>query len=268
MSPSHEDEKIRTVRGVSSHGFSFAIIIYESLTFVFMRIEPYTLDSYIHAVKRGARGLPITRNTSDKWRFVRLLYYLNDEYRDDAWERETANLGMFGRPAHWPERTPLIKILAWTLMPNHFHILFKEIKEGGMSKFMQRLCGSMTVHFNLKYEEKGSIFQGSYRAKTVDKNSHLLYLPAYIMVKNVFELYPGGYKKAAMEFDTAWDWAVHTYPFSSLADFIENRESHIIEKDILGSLFETPAAFRKNAQDMILGRLNYESQTFVENALE
>lgn len=219
-----------------------------------MRIEPYVVGSYMHVLKRGARGMPITRDKKDQWRFVRLLYYMNDTFKDDYWERETIELGLFDRPKHWPKREPLVKILAWTLMPNHFHLVLKEIKPGGMSKFMQKLSNSMSSHFNKKYAEKGSIFQGAYKSRTIAEDRYLRWLASYVMVKNVFELYPGGLRRAAEDFDTAWNWGVQSYPFSSLSDFTGKRKSPLLEKDILGDMFSSHVDFKKVSKEMVLSR--------------
>jgi len=217
-----------------------------------MRVEPYIVGSYVHVLKRGARGLPITRDEKDKWRFVRLLYYMNDEFKDDFWERNTAELTMFERPETWPEKKPLVKILAWTLMPNHFHLLLQEISGGGVTKFLQKLCGSMSMSFNSKYKEKGSIFQGAYKSKTVGKDRYLRWLASYIMVKNVFELYPGGLEAAANNFEKAWAWA-NQYKFSSFINYAQKSDSPILEKDILGGLFQE-SEFKSSAREMILSR--------------
>lgn len=219
-----------------------------------MRVEPFGVGSYVHVMKRGTRGLPITRDTADRWRFVRLLYYANDEYKDDSWERETFKLGMFERPDFWPERSPLVKILGWVLMPNHFHLLLKEISEGGISKFMQKLCGSMSTHFNIKYDENGSLFQGAYKGRTIDTDVYLQQVVPYIMVKNVFELYPEGLTRATQEFDSAWRWAVDEYKFSSIADYATKRSSPIIEKDLLKEIFSSPEEFRTHSKEIILNR--------------
>ncbi len=193
-----------------------------------MRIEPYSIGSVIHVVKRGARGMDIVSDDADKWRFVKSLFILNDAYCNHDWHRETADLPLFQRPDHWPEKDPLTKILAWVLMPNHFHLLLQEKIEGGSAKFMQRLCGSMSLCFNLKYESSGSIFQGAYKSKTVDKDSYLRHLAFYIQVKNVLELYPGGLVAALKDFDKAWDWALK-YPFSSLPAYVLGTGSPILE---------------------------------------
>src|SRR3989338_2267758 len=220
-----------------------------------MRVEPYAVDSYMHALKRGSRGLPIVGDEAYQWRNLRLLFYKNDHFVDENWERDTAELGMFGRPPEWPEQEPIVKILCYTLMPNHFHLLLKEIVEGGMSLFMKKIGDSMTGVFNEKYKSKGSIFQGSYKSKTVGEDTYLRYLAAYIMVKNVMELYPkGGLAGAVKNFEEAWEWAL-SYPFSSLGDYVGNRVVHpspVIDKEILGELFATPREFKAHAKEVIL----------------
>lgn len=193
-----------------------------------MRVEPFSEGSFVHVIKRGCRGMDIVLDNSDKWQFAKSLFILNDNYSNENWRRETENLPLFTRPASWPKREPLTDILAWVLIPNHFHILLHERKEGGISKFMQRLCGSMSMSFNTKYNSKGSIFQGSYKAKVVDEDSYLRYLVFYIHVKNVLELYPRGLKGVLVDFDNAWDWALK-YPFSGLPTYLKKTRSPIID---------------------------------------
>lgn len=201
--------------------------------------------------------MDIVKNKADKWRFVRLLYYMNDEFADENWGRnkDTQKRGLFARSIAWPTRKPLVKILAYCLMSNHFHLLLKEIKEGGVSLFMKKLGDSITRHFNEKYKEKGSIFQGAYKSRTVNSDEYLRYVAVYVMVKNLFELYPkGGLKGAMKNFDDAWEWAME-YPFCSLADYAGGRDySIVLDKDLLGEIFIKPKFFKEFARDCILGR--------------
>lgn len=193
-----------------------------------MRVEEHGVGSILHVVKRGARGAEIVRDENDCQRFLKSIYYLNEEYRDDQWLQNTA-ASLLVRPSHWPERKPLVSILAWTLMPNHFHFLLLETREKGMAEFMQRLCGSMTLCFNAKYEEQGSIFQGGYKGKLVDRDSHLKHLVFYILVKNVLELYPGGLQLALKNFDEAWNWAL-AYEYSSLHSCVTGAHCVILDE--------------------------------------
>lgn len=224
-----------------------------------MRVQPYGIGSIIHVMKRGARGLPITRNIVDQYRFARLLYFANEEHRDEYWEKNTINMSLFERPSEWPKRKPLVNILMWVLMPNHFHLLLEEIQIGGMSKFMQQLCGSMSANFNARYKEKGSLFQGAYKGLVVDTDTYLRQLIPYIMVKNVFEIYPGGYEKALSDFDKAWQWGVESYPFSSLPEYAAYRDWPILEKDLINGLFPSVNDLKSYTQDIIENRSEFDA---------
>ena len=78
-------------------------------------------------------------------------------------------------------------------------------------------------------------------------------LSVYIQVKNPFERYPGGLRKAIREFDKAYEWAIRD-PYNSLADYAGKRNSPIIDKDILGKLFESPKEYKEFARDAMLAR--------------
>ena len=120
-------------------------------------------------------------------------------------------------------------------MQNHFHLLLMETREEGIATFMQRLGGSMTLCFNAKYEEQGSIFQGGYKGKLVENDDYLRHLIFYILVKNVLELFPGGLSLAMKNFEHAWDWAL-AYQYSSLHSHATGEYRVILDEAILGEL--------------------------------
>ena len=122
----------------------------------------------------------------------------------------------------------------------------------------------MTQHFNTKYGEKGSLFQGAYRARTINDDTYLRYVSVYIQVKNTFEVFKGGAEKTLRRFDTAYEWA-SKYPYASLGDYAETRKSPIVEKDILGKIFN-PSDYKEFAKEVLLGRKGNEF--FKENDLE
>jgi len=221
---------------------------------LFMRVDPHTLGSVLHVMKRGARGMEIVRDASDKKHFLKCLFYLNDTHQDQNWRQNLTNAERFERPKHWPERKPLVDVWAWTLMPNHFHLIVRERTENGLSLFMQRLGGSMSARFNAKYKERGSIFQGAYKGRTVTEDADLRWLASYVMVKNTLELYPGGLAKAVTHLKKAWLWGIE-YPFSSMGIYAGAHSSPIIEtKDnLLQKLFKSPEHFKTDSFDMVRG---------------
>jgi putative transposase len=232
-----------------------------------MRVEPYGIGSILHVTKRGTRGMDIVRDTHDSQRFNKAIFYLNDSFSDSNWVQNLKSCGPFERPEHWPEREPLVNILAWTLLPNHFHLLLEEIREGGTAKFMQRLCGSMSVAYNKKYSDSGSIFQGSYKSKTVDGDVYLRYLTFYIQVKNVFDKYPGGLTAATDDFEKAWEWALQ-YPHSSLSAYVFGTDSPIIKKELLSELYPDREAFKKEAHEMLMLHMQHYDEKYHPFLLE
>lgn len=220
-----------------------------------MRKEIFGTDVIAHIVQRGARQANIVRDDADRWRFLRLLRYLNDESVPRNWEREIAPEHVragFKRPESWQEPKPYVSILAYCLMDNHFHILMRERVEDGITRFMQRLCTSMATHFNAKYAESGSLFQGPYRARVVSDDRHLQYLAAYIQIKNPFERYPRGLYEAVRNYDEAFIWT-QSDAFSSLADYLGMRQSSLVDTSAIREIFE-PEEIREFARDLIEGK--------------
>lgn len=234
-----------------------------------MRVEPFGVDSIVHITKRGARGADIVHDDGDRLRFVRSLFYLNDTHADPYWHKTTSEVPLFDRPAHWPEREPLVRILAWTLLSNHFHLLVQEIREEGTARFMQRLCGSMSMCANQKYKEKGSLFQGSYHGKTVSEDVHFNYLTFYILVKNVLEMYPGGLPAAQKNFDAAWHWAMG-YAFSSLQGCFSGVSLPIIDdpEGLIVAIMGTEESFKSEAKELLDTHISLRGAEFSSIMLE
>lgn len=224
-----------------------------------MRVEPHGIGSVLHVVKRGARGGDIVRDADDQRHFVRSLFFLNDTYLDPHAVLIVSGKVPMIRPEHWPDGDNLVDVLAWTLMPNHLHLVLQEVREGGIAKFMQRLCGSMSARSNAKYAESGSLFQGGYKGRVVEDDADLRWLASYVMVKNVFELYPGGLTKAVRHFDDAWKWA-EGYQYSSMHAYATDTQSPIIAPDnVLMAAVGTPHVFKRGAKDMVQAFISQHS---------
>jgi len=228
-----------------------------------MRREKIIPGSFVHVYNRGNRRQEIVRDSKDKWHFLDILYYFNSDFTSGGRpsrniqkiQVERTVLSKTGRnpfvwPLNWPERNSLVKIMAFSLLENHFHLFLKEIKKKGISIFMKRIGTGMGTYFNVKYHEVGRLFQGPYKSKVIVEEAYFKYLSVYIQVKNVFELYPGKYENAVREFDKAYEWAIK-YPYCSLADYAGKRNSPIIEKDVLGELFTNPEEYKEFARQCI-----------------
>lgn len=221
-----------------------------------MRKEQFGVGSIVHVFNRGAHKMPIVRSDNDRWRFLKLIRYLNDANMYRNWEREIHPehiVNNFARPTAWREPEPYVSVLAYCLQDNHFHLLLRERLEGGISKFMQRVSKSMASNFNGIYGETGSLFEGPYRAKVVEDDTYLQYLPFYIHIKNVLERFPGGITAALNDFEKAYRFACE-WDFSSAPDFAGLRTSSILDHSEIRELFHYQPNFRTIAKELMDGR--------------
>ncbi|MEK7604314.1 MAG: transposase [Patescibacteria group bacterium] len=224
-----------------------------------MAREPFGVGSYVHVYNRGVKKLPIYREKEDLLRLLLNLYYFNHTDRmPDNWTREIEGKGYATHP-HWPEtwkeQEPIVAVLGFSIMPNHVHLMLKEVVEGGVSKFMHKVSMAYSKYINEKYDESGSLFQGTFKSRLVESDADFKNLAVYVMVKNPFELFPGGLRLAIEQFDDAYEKAIND-PLNSLGVYAGARATPIISPDLLGELFETPESFKEFARESMLYRLD------------
>lgn len=73
-----------------------------------------------------------------------------------------------------------VELLAFSLMPNHFHLLVKQHTNNGVTQLMKRLVTAYVMYFNNKYERRGPLFESVYKACLIDQDSYLVHLSRYI----------------------------------------------------------------------------------------
>lgn len=145
----------------------------------------FEVGKLYHIYNRGVEKREIFVEKRDYFRMVYDLFELNDS---DAVINTTQDFYL-GIPKEnelqyiHAERKPrkiLVKILAFVLMPNHYHLLLEQVQPGGIVKFMQKLGTAYTMYFNIKYERVGPLFQGRFKAVHVKQDAHFIHLPFYI----------------------------------------------------------------------------------------
>ncbi len=149
-----------------------------------MKNPQFINNKIYHVFNRGVEKREVFLDTQDYARFIHSLFEFNDKALTINTHRSfNPNDPMFGVRLPTLEKEPrklLVEILIFTLMPNHFHLLLKQLVEGGISKFMQKIGTGYTNYFNKKYERVGSLFQGKFKAVDIIENAHFIHIPHYI----------------------------------------------------------------------------------------
>lgn len=136
---------------------------------------PLVTGDYYHVYNRSAFGVPLFKREREAKNFIRaLIYYtLTKPPRRLSFEkRYRQNIKDFDNR--------LVSILAYCVMPNHFHLLLKQEAEQGISKYMQRLTLSFVRYYNTLHKQKGPLFESKFKAVHIESENQLLHVSRYI----------------------------------------------------------------------------------------
>lgn len=132
-------------------------------------IRRYDANSYYHVYNRGVEKRKIFLDNEDYSVFLNLFKrYLSDKPEVDN----------KGREYNWLAGD--VELIAYCLMPNHFHLLLFQIELGSITKLLRSVCSAYTTYFNKKYERVGPLFQGKFKASYIFIDSYLVYITRYI----------------------------------------------------------------------------------------
>lgn len=148
-----------------------------------IRKIPFVNDEYYHVFNRGVDKRIIFNNKDQQYFFFRRLNDLNsiDSSITAKTNRNKVQIRALPVLNTGKDRIEkLVRIVAYCLLPNHFHLLLKQVTDNGVSQFMQRLGTSYTVFFNKQEKRTGSLFQGKFKATHLDGDFALPTLSAYV----------------------------------------------------------------------------------------
>ena len=151
-----------------------------------MRKAPLVNDNYYHIYNRGVDKRNIFGDDRDYERFILSMILMNDEqeglmirWRNYAASHKNASIDEFLR-SNLSERKKLVEIIAYCCNPNHFHFVFKQLRDKGIEKFIQRISTGYTMYFNKRYHRSGVLFQGKFKSSHLKSEGSLLRMAVYV----------------------------------------------------------------------------------------
>jgi len=174
---------------------------------------PYQPGSYYHLYNRGRSRLSICHAPADYLDILKRLKAYSKKYR--------------------------ITVIAYALLPNHYHILVRQDDAPRASLLPQRIFNSYSKRYNLKYQHSGTIFQGPARAKLVPDERYLLHLCRYIHANPVRH----GLVRTLAE-----------WPYTNYPEWIETRSGTLVDRAFIQTHFPTPASYRDFVLDYLQDR--------------
>ena len=117
------------------------------------------------------------------------------------------------------KREKIVEILAFCLMPNHIHLLLRQIKDQGITKFMRKFGTGYAMYFNKKYDRKGHLFQGNFASVHIKNEAQLSVVFNYIHLNPVSIIFPRYKEKGIADVEKAMSF-LESYKWSSLLDYL------------------------------------------------
>ena len=219
-----------------------------------LRKDPFITGEYYHIYNRGIDKRIIFRKERDYERFMILLYIANtkDSFRlDDLLNKQNKT---FYEVLKIKKEDLLVSIGAWAIMPNHFHMLVRQEVDGGITKFMKKLGTGYSMFFNIKYERKGALFGGLFKAKLIgNDDNYMRQLFAYIHLNPLeikFPEWEDDLNRSSVEMKIF----LEQYRYSSYKDYIgEDRvEKNILKKDNFPDYFKNDQSFREFVENYFI----------------
>ncbi len=193
---------------------------------------------YYHLYNRGVEKRNTFLTQADYERFKRLLYVANGTEHFIFREIEKKKFEEIDRGE------PLVAIAAWVLMPNHFHILVREITKGGTAAFMEKLGTGYSSYFNKRHGRVGPLFQGRYKSQHVESDAYLKYLFAYIHLNPVKLIAPLWKEEGIKDLEEARKFLA-AYRHSSYPSYLDasKEEVRILSKEAFPEYFSEEKDF-------------------------
>ena len=141
------------------------------------------------------------------------------------------------------DKSPLVEIYSFALMPNHYHLLLKQLQDNGIVRFIANFQNSFAKIFNLKNERNGAVFQNSFKAKRVETDEQFIHISRYIHL-NPVTAYLISFNQLA------------NYPWTSFPIYVNEDKNSFVAVNFLLHLFGSKDKYA----DFVADQVSYQRE--------
>ena len=197
-----------------------------------------------HVFNRGVEKRTVFMDKNDYQRF---LHSINEFNSTIATENVLYRNSYEVQPR---KEEPMVSVLAYTLLPNHFHLLLRQERDNGISDFMRKLGTGYTMYFNKKRERVGALFQGRFRSSLIDRSEYFQYISHYIHL-NVLDVTHPGWKECSIPAAQAFT-SLMNYEWSSAQTYLGARTNdYILDSSLIKELFSETIEYKKEIEELL-----------------
>lgn len=191
------------------------------------RKEQFVNGEIYHITLRAIDDNVIFKNINDYFRGIFSIYEFNNDksvtiqQKRKIRERIKKETTVIRDPfSITDERDKLVEVLVFCLIPNHVHLLLKQLKDNGITKFMRKFGAGYGGYFNRKYGRKGHVFQNRFVSVHIKDDRQLSVVFVYIHTNPVSLIEPKWKEIGIKEPDKVIKFLEEDYRWSSYFDFV------------------------------------------------
>jgi len=134
-----------------------------------------------------------------------------------------------------------VTVIAYCLLPNHYHWLLRQDSDTPASKVPTRVFGSYSQAFNRVNGRTGTLFEGRFKAILVESDEYLHHLCRYIHANPVRHAIAGD---------------LELWPYSNYLEWLGKRNGTLIDRAFVQAHFGTAANYQKYVQSFLTGQVH------------
>ena len=199
---------------------------------------PLVNNEIYHLVIRGVGDERIFKDINDYYRGIFSLFEFNNRNPVEISDRRRKRKLQKSKGEQFSDtRDRLVDILQFCFMPNHIHLLVRQIADMGITNFMRKLGAGYAAYFNKKYQRKGHLFQGRFYAVHIKNGEQLQTVFVYIHANPVSLIEPNWKENGIRDSRKAIRF-LKDYKWSSHQDYIgHNNFPSVTERSLLLGIF-------------------------------
>lgn len=195
-----------------------------------MRKDAFVPNEYYHIYNRVMFSMPEFRVSKNADRLEQAFLLANSTKSAEAFQflRNNKDASLKDAIEITKQGNKLVDVLCYSIMPDHYHLLVKEIQENGIVNFVRKCDISISKYINISQDRKGPLFESFFKSKHVSTNEYLIHLSVYIHLN-------------PLDFISGKEWRQHKlknwtnvknnllkYKWSSLKSFLNPSEENKI----------------------------------------
>lgn len=131
---------------------------------------------------------------------------------------------------------PKVGVFAYCLMPNHFHLLVKQLQDDGITWYLKHIANSYSHYIHTKHKRTGHLFEGRFKNVLVENDQQLIHVSRYIHLNPIVSEISSN---------------LNDYPWSSYTSYTSDQEDLICKTQTILGYFKNKGDYRQFVLDQI-----------------